>query len=96
MDERQIREVSGAAHAASYYYYDRLMANMDRVFCIHHDMWPNSANWFIIRDKLNKWPSNSMLENIKSQGYDVAPVGHHDSQHNEQWRVVNIVFTWSI
>jgi hypothetical protein len=41
MDERQIREVSGAAHAASYYYYDRLMANMDRVFCIHHDMWPN-------------------------------------------------------
>ena len=88
MDERQIREVNGAAHAASYYYHNRLLANMDRVFCIHHDMWPNSANSFIIRDKPNKWPSKGMLENIKSQGYDVAAVGHHDSQNNDiQWRI---------
>ena len=29
-----------------------------------------------------------MLENIKSQGYDVAAVGHHDSQNNDiQWRI---------
>jgi ABC-type multidrug transport system fused ATPase/permease subunit len=29
-----------------------------------------------------------MLENIQSQGYDVAPVGHHDSQNNDiQWRI---------
>jgi hypothetical protein len=29
-----------------------------------------------------------MLENIKSQGCDVAPVGHHDSQNNDiQWRI---------
>jgi hypothetical protein len=29
-----------------------------------------------------------MLENIQSQGCDVAPVGHHDSQNNDiQWRI---------
>jgi hypothetical protein len=29
-----------------------------------------------------------MLENIQSQGCDVAPVGHHDSQTNDiQWRI---------
>ena len=29
-----------------------------------------------------------MLENIKSQGCDVAAVGHHDSKHNDvQWRI---------
>jgi hypothetical protein len=29
-----------------------------------------------------------MLDNIKSQGCDVAPVGHHDSQNNDiQWRI---------
>jgi len=29
-----------------------------------------------------------MLENIQSQGCDVAPVGHHDSKNNDiQWRI---------
>ena len=60
------------------------------ILCIafHYDMWPTSANSFITRRKPNNWPSNSMLENIKSQGCDVAPVGHHDSQNNDiQWRI---------
>jgi hypothetical protein len=60
----------------------------DSVFCIHYDMWPNSTISFITRRKPNNWPSNSMLENIKSQGCDVAPVGHHDSKSNDmQWRI---------
>jgi hypothetical protein len=88
MDSRQIKEVNGVALTATYNYRNKQAGKNDLVFCIHHDMWPNSANSFIIRDKPNKWPSNSMLENIKSQGYDVAPVGHHDSQHNDtQWRI---------
>ena len=29
-----------------------------------------------------------MIENINSQGCDVAPVGHHDSKNNDiQWRI---------
>jgi hypothetical protein len=29
-----------------------------------------------------------MIENIKSQGCDVVPVGHHDSKNNDiQWRI---------
>ena len=54
MDSRQIREVSGAAHTSSYIYHNMLTGKMDRVFCIHHNMWPNSANSFIIRDKPNR------------------------------------------
>ena len=51
-------------------------------------MWTNSANSFITRRKPNNWPSNSMLENIQSQGCDVVPVGHHDSQNNDiHWRI---------
>jgi hypothetical protein len=51
-------------------------------------MWPNSANSFISRRKPKNWPSNSLLENIKSQGCDVAPVGHYDSKQNDiQWRI---------
>ena len=51
-------------------------------------MWPNSAISFITRRRPNNWPSNSMLESIKSQGYDVALVGHHDSTNNDiQWRI---------
>jgi hypothetical protein len=60
----------------------------DIVHCIHLDMWPNSANSFITRRKPNNWPSNSMLENIQSQGCDIAPVGHRDSKNNDiQWRI---------
>ena len=62
--------------------------NFEIVHCIHYDMWPNSANSFISRRKPNNWPSNSMLENIQSQGCDIAPVGHHDSLTNDlQWRI---------
>ena len=51
------------------------------MYCIHYDMWPHSAHSFITR------PSNSILENIQSQGCDVAPVGHRDCQNNDiQWR----------
>ena len=61
---------------------------IDIVYCMHYDMWPKSANLFISRRKPNNWPSNSMLENFKSQGCDVAPVGHHDSNNNDiQWRI---------
>jgi hypothetical protein len=64
------------------------ITKIDCVFCIHYDMWPNSAKSFISRRRPNNWPSNSMLENIQSQGCDVAPVGHHDSQTNDiQWRI---------
>ena len=58
------------------------------MYCIHYDMWPKSANSFISRRKPNNWPSNSMLENIKCQGCDVVPVGHHASKNNDiQWRI---------
>ena len=60
----------------------------DIVQCFHYDTWPNSPNSFITRRKPNNWPSNSMLQNIKNQGCDVVPLGHHDSQNNDiQWRI---------
>ena len=65
-----------------------IVKTMDIVYCIDLDMWPNSAISFITRRKPNNWPSNSMLENIQSQGCDVAPVGHRDSKNNDiQWRI---------
>ena len=65
-----------------------LITNVDIVYCIHYDVWPNPAISFITRCKPNNWPSNSMIENIKSQGCDVVPVGHHDSKNNDiQWRI---------
>jgi hypothetical protein len=61
---------------------------IDDVFCIHYDTWPNLVNSFITRRKPNNWPSNRTLENIQRQGCDVAPVGHHDSKNNDvQWRI---------
>jgi hypothetical protein len=61
---------------------------VDTVYCIHYDVWLNSANPFITRRKPKNWPSNSMLKNIQSQCCDVAPVGHHDGKNNDiQWRI---------
>ena len=80
-------DTHGPAHT---FYDDYVMRNraLDAVWCIHYDAWPNSANSFITRRRPNNWPSNSMLENIKGQGCDVAPVGHHDSDNNHiQWRL---------
>ena len=80
------RVIHGPAHTN--YLEDKLglITKIDVVYCIHHDLWPNSAISFITRRRPNNWPSNSMLENIKNQGYDVAPVGHHDSTNNDiQW-----------
>ena len=86
--QSQTREINGPAHTI---HTKDLLGNTtksDIVYCIHYDMWPNSANSFITRNKPNNWPSNSMIENIKNQGCDIAPVGHHDSQNNNiQWRI---------
>jgi hypothetical protein len=80
--------INGPAFTAHCKDNGRLTHTVDSVFCIHYDTWPNSANSFITRRKPNNWPSKSMLENIKSQGCDVAPVGHHDSQNSDiQWRI---------
>jgi hypothetical protein len=81
-------EINGPANTI--YQIDSVgnIGKFDHVYCIHYDMWPNSANSFITRRKPNNWPSNSMIEHIKSQGCHVAPVGHHDSQNNDiQWRI---------
>jgi hypothetical protein len=86
------RDINGPAHTN--YFGNRIgfITKIDIVHGIHHDLWPNSAYSFITRRKPNNWPSNSMLENIKSQGYDVAPVGHHDSQNKDiQWRIFFLV-----
>ena len=84
----QTREINGPAHTIHTKDLLGYITKSDIVYCIHYDMWPNAANSFITRSKPNNWPSNSMLENIKIQGCDVAPVGHHDSQNNDiQWRI---------
>ena len=73
---------NGPAHTIQAKIY-RGLHMVDTVHCIHYDMWPNLANSLKTRCKPNHWPSNSMLNNIQSQGCDVAPVGHHDSQNND-------------
>ena len=80
--------VNGPAYTIHNKYDIGLPKAIDIVYCMHYDMWPKSANSFISRRKPNNWPSNSMLENIKSQGCDVVPVGHHDSKNSDiQWRI---------
>ena len=64
-------------------------ANTDIVQYIHYDSWPTSANSFIMRRKPNNWPSNRMLENIKSQGCDVVLIGQHDSNNNDIQRRIS-------
>jgi len=75
--------INGLAHTFHCQEYRGVTKTIDNVFCIHYDMWPNSANSSITRRRPNDWPSDIMLENIQSQGCDVAPVGHHDSKIND-------------
>ena len=81
-------DVNGPAHTIYNEDFSGHTKTTDAVYCFHYDRWPNSANSFITRHKPNNWPANSMLEHIQSQGCDVVPVGHHDSQNNDiQWRI---------
>ena len=87
-DSSKKRYINGPACKIYYENNRGFTQTTDTVYCIHYDVWPNSANLFIIRRKPNNWPSNSMLENIKRQGCDVVPVGHNDSKNNDiQWRI---------
>ena len=84
----QKRDINGPAHTLHLKTRSGITKTMDVVYCIPYDMWPDSANSFIARPKPNDWPSTSMLEDIKSQGCDVVPVGHYDSEDNDkQWRI---------
>ena len=87
-DSSPKRDRNGPAYTMLNKDHRGLTNTSDAVYCIHYDVWPNSANTFITRSRPNNWPSNSMIENINSQGCDVAPVGHHDSKNNDiQWRI---------
>jgi hypothetical protein len=87
-DPCQERNKNGPAHSVQRKDHSGHTREIDDVFCIHYDTWPNLVNSFITRRKPNNWPSNRMLDNIQRQGCDVAPVGHHDSQHNDvEWRI---------
>ena len=84
----QKKGINGPAYTSHIKNYRVLSKKIDNVYCIHYEMWPNSAVSFITRRKPNNWPSNSLIENIQSQGCDVVPVGHHDSQQKDiQWRI---------
>ena len=80
--------INGPAHTIHNKDIEELTKTVDIVYCIHCDLWPTSATSLITRRKPNNWPANRMVEYIQSQGYDVVPVGHHDSQNNDmQWRI---------
>ena len=83
LDPCDKKDKSGHAHTLHNKDYWEPTTKTYIVECIHYDIWPNSANSFITRRKPSNWPSNSMLENIKSQWCDVALVGHHDSKNND-------------
>ena len=88
LDSCETIDINGPAHTIHCDNYGGFTIKTDNVFCIHYDTWPKSAKSFITRRKPNNWPSNSMLENIQRQGFDVVPVGHHDSENNDiQWRI---------
>ena len=77
------KDINGPAHSVHGKDHSGYNRKADHVYCIHYDTWPNSANSFITRRKPTNWPSSSLLENIHSQGCDLAPVGHHDSKNND-------------
>jgi hypothetical protein len=79
---------TGPAHRVHHKSCRGVTTTTDIVECIHYAIWPNSVNSFITRPKSHDWPSNSIIGNIQSQGCDVVPVGHHDSQNSDiQWRI---------
>jgi hypothetical protein len=88
LDACQKRDINGPAHTLHHTTRSGITRTMDVVYCIPYDMWPDSANSFITRRKPNNWPSKSMLKDIKSQGSDVVPVGHYESEDNDiQWPI---------
>ena len=88
LDTWQEIYIKGPAHTFHNKNNEGLTKASDIVYCFPYDLWPSSANSFITRRKPNNWPSNSMIEHIKSQGCEVVPVGHHDSQNNDiKWRI---------
>ena len=85
MSKRDLSELALTRHINNKSGYT---VKTDIVYCIHDDMCPNSANSFITRRKPTNWPSTSMLENIKSEGCNIVPEGHHESTNNDiQWRI---------
>ena len=88
LDACQKRDLNGPAHTLHHKTRSGITQTMDAVYSNPYDTWPDSANSFITMSKPNNWPSKSMLDDIKSQGCDVVPVGHQDSKYNDiQWRI---------
>jgi hypothetical protein len=88
LDARQKGDINGPAHTLHSKTQSGITRTTDVVNTISYDTWPDSANSFITRHKPNNWPSKSMLKDIKRQGCDVVPVGHHDSKDKDiQWRI---------
>jgi hypothetical protein len=88
VDVCQKGEINGPAHTVHHKNRRGITETTDVVYCIKYDTWPDCARSFITRRRPIDWPSNSLLQNIQSQGCDVVPTGHHDSQNNGiQWRI---------
>ena len=88
IDGIQKRDINGPAHTIHHKTRSGFIETIDAVYSIQYDAWPDSANSFITRPKQNNWPSKSMLDDIKSQGCEVVPIGHHDSKDTDkQWRI---------
>jgi hypothetical protein len=84
-------DITGPADAVYRKQRGRTTKNIDFVECIHYDIWPNSANSSITRRRPNNWTSNITIGNIKCQGCDVVPVGHHDSEANDMQRRISFL-----
>ena len=80
LDACQKRDINGPSHTVHHKKRTRITKSMDVVYFIQYDTWPDSAKSFITRRRRNNWPSNNLLENIKSKGCNVIPVGHHESK----------------
>ncbi|KAK3083409.1 hypothetical protein FSP39_021849 [Pinctada imbricata] len=60
----------------------------DRAECIYFPSWPDIANNWILRNRIQSWPSHDIMRNIIMQGCHVVPIGDQSSfYHEHEWRI---------
>ncbi|XP_033118429.1 uncharacterized protein LOC117118051 [Anneissia japonica] len=60
---------------------------IDTVYCLKCQSWPPFTSNFFAREKLNNWPSQKLLDKVKSLECHVVPVGCPGSESDIKWRL---------
>ena len=60
----------------------------DIVLATRCKSWPTEANEWLVRHREYNWPTKQLIEQMKSYGFFLVPIGHpHSKQRNLGWRL---------